>query len=292
MRQTDRVPHASEPDRIDAIQQLALVAFARRGITGAVERDPDDPVDTAIRCEDGRVFGLANLTLLCLGSPRWRWRALVRKHVANLTASMADDGPVDLHDPERRAQLRSRLFALDRFPVLPEYTRAVAPGMIEVLCLDQPTTVVTVADESVAGHDLDALYSLARSQLRFERFERTVHEETGIVELTGASFFTASHVLDPAFVERETAGAAGLVFLATDRHHLRLVRVDGVEAVHAIGVLARFAQEVDLAGAPGGALSRSLWFHDGSALEEIEVTNDDEQLGIRPGERLLAALQR
>lgn len=286
------MPQTSDADRIDAIQRRTIAAFARAGVVGEVDRNADDPIDTAINCADGTQYGLGNLTLLCLAHARWRWGRLIRTHVAGIVAAIADETPVDLRDPEVRSTLRSRLMAVEAMPVVPSYARAVAPGMIELLCLDLPTTVTTVADDSVVGHDIDALFSLARAQLQFERFDRTVDGESGLVQLDGASFFTASHVLDPGFVARESSGGRGIVFLAPDRHRLFLAPVTGPDALQPISLLVGIALRLEPGELAGGLVSNIVYFHDGTSLEAVDVELDakDHALRIQPGERLLAAL--
>jgi hypothetical protein len=98
----------------------------------------------------------------------------------------------------------------------------------------------------------------------------------------GNSFFTGSHVLNPRFVARELAEAPrGFAFLAPDRHRLFIAPVVGGASIIPITKLAQFGASIDAAMLPGGLVSASLYFTDGTVVERIsQIDEDSGQPGI------------
>ncbi|SIO15684.1 hypothetical protein [Agromyces cerinus] len=271
---------AADDQRIALIQKHAIRAFRAAGVDGPVVPDPGDALNTSIRSTAGAEYGLANLTLTCLSLPRWRWRRQIRNHVASIVAGTADQQPFDLTDPEIRVGLRSRLMPENGLPWNLDYARRIAPGLLEVLCVDLPATVGFVSDESIAGHDAEALFALGRSQLQFERIDAREEIAPGLTALVGESFFVASRVLDPRFMAAELEGAPrGVAFFAPGRSELFIAPISGAESVEPITALARLASRLDPASRPG-SLSGALYFTDGTQFQRISDVGEDGELAV------------
>jgi hypothetical protein len=210
-------------------RRLVGSAFARAGR------------DVTIRAEHvvdrtGTVFGLRNIAALCRGVARREWREVIDDHVRTVTTPPRDLS--DLSDDELRAGLHLQLAASDSVPD-PDtlrYARQAAPGLLEVLSVDLPDSVVTLReDDRAAPGTLGELMELGRANLRslldgdgVEAVAVANGRDVSYTEVSGTSFFTASlALLLPETVQRfsgESDWGRG-VLVAVPHRHLFLYRV-------------------------------------------------------------------
>jgi hypothetical protein len=272
-------PKPPSPQDVDLIQSKLVRAFRAAGVSGRIEHDPADPLNAQLIADTGAVYGLANGTMACLGTPRWRWAARARAHVAAILDEPT--GPIDLRDPEFRYAMRARLFPEGSLPAFVSYARPVAPGLVEAICVDLPRTVLVLNDDVVASHDLDALFSMARTQLQFESEPERSEIGHGVIALSGDSLFVASQVLNPRFVAAQRMSApAGFAFLAPHRHQLLVAPVRGPESVSSVNALAHVSTSVDPATAPGGLLSTAVYFAGATGIQCISDVDERGELRL------------
>jgi hypothetical protein len=241
-------------DEFKEWERIAVKEFARAGRRGQVIHDPDDPFNTSLVTDVG-TFGFANLYVSLRNAPPRDRVRLARAHVASIVhveePNLDDDRVLD--------RLRARLMPSEILVMMAlEYARPFAPGLIEVLCVDQPHTVQVLGDAAVAGRDLDSLWSRGRSNLRFESFERT-EIAPSITFLEGPSLFVASLLLRPGFAENVIGPAPlGWVFAVPDRHTLAFHVVLGSESVEPISRLAEIMGSVDRDSRPGAGIGERV----------------------------------
>ena len=266
----------SEREQIDRIHRLAVDVYARHGIRGELELDLDDPVNASIRTA-GPTYGLANVTLRCLGAPEREWRSILDRFVLTLLAASATPA-VDLD--RDRAGLRARLLPVDAVAGSSlTYARPFAPTLVEVLCLDLPESVVTLTDEVLADRDdLDQLFAAGRAQLAHEPIDQREAIDDGVVVLAGGSLFIASLVLTADRIAAELGGAPhGFVFIIPDRGTILAHAMDGANSVAAIQRLAEIGAGISAEQRPGGLLSRAVFYANGPHVQL--VTELDPETG-------------
>jgi hypothetical protein len=171
-----------------------------------------------------------------------------------------------------------------------EYARPFAPGLIEVLCVDEPHTVQILGDAAVVGRDLDSLWSRGRANLRFESFERN-EVAPSITFLEGPSLFVASQLLRPGFAE-DVIGPAplGWVFAVPDRHTLAFHVLVGSESVGPISRLAEIMGSVDRDSRPGGLVSANVFYTNGRVVQQISGIDADGGVRVEADGAFLDAL--
>ena len=269
----------AEPEKRAELEQLIVATFARHGATGELVRDSDDPLNTALHTPDRQVWGFANLMLRLLDQPERTWRQVVETHVA---AILAPKETVDLGTGAGRAMLRARLFA-DDGPTVRDLAYALpwAPGIVEILCIDRPDTVQTVADSDVAGLDVDELRAMGRRNLQAEGIDERVELAPGIHVVSGGSLFVASRLLDPEFLDDLLRGAPrGIVVGIPDRHTLLHHAVLGPESADPITTMASLVGHIDRDQRPGGLLSPFLYYLTRDGVQQITAYTEDGEMAI------------
>ncbi|PJJ71397.1 hypothetical protein CLV46_0943 [Diaminobutyricimonas aerilata] len=278
--------------QLDELERLVAREFEAQGIPGEIVRDPDDPTNSHYVTGSQGWFGLRNIVLWCLKAPEKQWRRMIREHITALTS--ADDAPtVDLDDEHARAALRARLFPEQLVEVDGmEYVRPFAPGLVEALCLDLPSTVQTLKREQLAGVDLDAAFDLGRRNLAQEEPEDVGMAGTDLRFAGGSSLFIASRVLDHAFVARHIRPAErGYVFGVPDRHLVFWHVVTGPESVTAVNSLVELMRQLPAEERPGGLLSREVYFARAGEVQRITEGTVDGGVAVRAEGAFLEALQ-
>jgi hypothetical protein len=243
-----------------------------------------------------RAYGLSNLAQLCGQLDRREWPTVVQSHFDNMLAGeQANSSDDPFADFERaKPNLRLRIFAEDTsFGAGMDLVRyPLAPGLMAVLTLDLPTTVVTVPAKTASEWaPVDELYRLALDGIRREpapgRQVADFGQGTAIVEL-GDSFFTASRLLLlPEVVDLE--GADGALVAVPTRHALAVHVIRDTSVVSVLGLFAVFANNMWKAG-PGSISPSVYWWHAG-ALTPIPVDIDEgSRVSIRPPDAFVELL--
>jgi hypothetical protein len=141
-------------------------------------------------------IGMRNLRQLARQVPRDDWPALVADHVGTIITAIEE--PLDLSDfPLVRGLLRSRVYPVEaRTGRL--ISRPFAPGLIEAIVADTPTTVRTVVTDDAATWPVttNELFAVGRDGVRADGpLECDVIDDTGIRVLEGSTFYAATHLV-------------------------------------------------------------------------------------------------
>jgi hypothetical protein len=215
-------------------RRLVASAFAKVGHDVTIYPD-------RVESRDGTVFGLPNIAALCTGVDRSEWADLVQRHVESVTTpARALD---ELSPEEIEAALYLRLVDAGSTPE-PGYARQVVPGLLEVLAVDLPESVVTLSkDDLAAVGSLAELLDRGRANLRAllagdVSLGAVADGRGGFTAVTDRSFFTASLalVLSEA-VERisgERDQGRGILVAVPDRHQLLYRVIDAPTAASAL----------------------------------------------------------
>jgi hypothetical protein len=141
-------------------------------------------------------IGMRNLRQLARQVPRDDWPALVADHVGTIITAIEE--PLDLSDFALvRGLLRSRVYPVEaRTGRL--ISRPFAPGLIEAIVADTPTTVRTVVTDDAADWRVsdEELFAVGREGVRADGpLDCDVIDETGIRVLEGSTFYAATHLV-------------------------------------------------------------------------------------------------
>ncbi|MEO3788088.1 hypothetical protein ABGB12_32580 [Actinocorallia sp. B10E7] len=181
----------------------SLVVLAAESLGYSCTRLPGDVM--ALEGRDRLHVGLRDLWQLARLMPRAHWPALVSDHVTTVVAAVEE--PLDLEDFGRILHLlRTRVHPAeaDRGVLA---ARPFAPGLIEVVVLDTPTTVRALTRAQVAPWKVseEELFALGRANVHadgpLQRAERSLdgpgREAVGapvVTVLHGWTFYAATHL--------------------------------------------------------------------------------------------------
>jgi hypothetical protein len=257
-------------------RRLVEASFARAGHDVTVHVDH-------VADRRGTTFGLWNIGAFCRGADQSQWAELIDEHVQRVTTPPRGMG--ELTPNELKSSLYLRLVDDRSVPDVDSlgYARQVAPGLLELLAVDLPDSVVPLRRSDFAAlGTLSELLLRGRSALR-ELLEdggvaaRTVTDARGaFTVLTGPSFFTASLALILSETLDHFTGEAdrgyGVLVAVPDRHQLLYRVIDDPSAAAALGdmfEIARWAYDQS-----SGPLSPNVyWVRD---LRWSQVTSVDE----------------
>lgn len=197
----------------------------------------------------------------------------------------------DLTDDELRAALRLRIVSLDSLPTVEglPHLRAIAPGVVEILTIDLPGTIVTPPGSAVAHlGPVDELVALGRAHLRAlvgpELYSRQIRAEDGLTFsfLYGEDYSLSSVALVlPAALAHVAPGldlATGVVVAVPDRHHVAYRAIEGLESLMALGPMAAFARSGF--EAEDGPVSPEVYWARGPRLDHWEQLTQQAPDGI------------
>lgn len=239
-------------------------------------------------CDEQLTLGLLNVAQLCHGQPVGDWLDVFDSHLdVLLDAQIASPDPALV-----MATLRARLVPED-LDLGSSVCRSFVPGINEMLALDLPTTVRSLANDELheLGMDERAAWELAMRNTR-EDPEPLVPEtletnEGAFLALEGGSFFVASRVrwLD----ELIDVGEHGAVVAVPNRH---LILAHPIEDLSVVGVISTMvvAAAASFRDGPGSVCPLIYWWHRGRmALLPIDL--DAGQLRLTPPADFVAVLQ-
>jgi hypothetical protein len=220
-------------------------------------------------------IGMRNLRQLARQVPRDDWPALVADHVGTIITAIEE--PLDLSDFQLvRGLLRSRVYPVEaRTGRL--ISRPFAPGLIEAIVADTPTTVRTVVTDDAATWPVttNELFAVGREGVRADGpLECDVIDDTGIRVLEGPTFYAATHLawldayLDP--------GPHGALAVAPTRSAIAACRIEKESAMVAAERLVGFARDAYDEGP--GSLSPDLFWSRGGELSLLEAHVDGGRL--------------
>ncbi|TDD95860.1 hypothetical protein [Actinomadura rubrisoli] len=171
---------------------------------------------------------MRNLAQLARLVPRDDWPALVSDHVTTIVTAVEE--PLDLSDFDLAQHLlRTRIYPAEADNGVLA-ARPFAPGLIEVVVVDTPTTVRTVTNEEMHGWPVsgDALFMLGRANVRGDGPLQMDEQDLGGVRvcvLHGWTFYAVTHL---AWLEEYLPiGPYGALVIAPNRslivaHPLRI----------------------------------------------------------------------
>jgi hypothetical protein len=194
--------------------------------------------------------------------PRDDWPALVADHVGTIITAIEE--PLDLSDFQLvRGLLRSRVYPVEaRTGRL--ISRPFAPGLIEAIVADTPTTVRTVVTDDAATWPVttDELFAVGRDGVRADGpLECDVIDDTGIRVLEGSTFYAATHLvwlesyLDP--------GPYGALAVAPTRSTIAACSIRKDTALITAERLRAFADDTHEDG-PGSLTADLFWWRGGT----------------------------
>ncbi|WP_242911101.1 hypothetical protein [Actinomadura terrae] len=267
----------ARPDPWDDGTLESLVVLVAESLGYACRRAPGDAMllqgayQLPVRMRDLRQ--LARLV------PRDDWPALVADQVTTIVTAMEE--PLDLSDFDLAQHLlRTRIYpAEDDNGQLA--SRPFAPGLIEAVVVDTPTSVRTLSAHEMHGWPVsgDALFMLGRDNVRGDGPLQHDEQDLGgtrVSVLHGWTFYTATHL---AWLEEYLPiGPSGALVIAPNRglivaHPLRNAEPSPRARYRAAAAAARELQaQAHRAYEEGpGSISQNLYWWRAGALRPLET---------------------
>lgn len=276
-------------DQAERFRRLVTDTMGRLGQEVVVHGDVVDR-------DDGHRFGLGNLSAVAATQDEGLWPETVERHCRTVVelADRPDPGLVALDE-----NLLARLIEVDSLG--PDgvrsfsYASEFAPGILRVLCVDDPESVRLLPDESVKhltplGPALDlGIRNLSRmleqDEVDLDRFEDPVGEGKAHFDIvSGQSVYIASYPLCMPQVMAKWAPdvdvSRGVIFAVPFRNVLAFKVVgDAASILETLQLMAPFAIAAYQRNAgplspnvmlwePSGAVTQLTWF-DGSAIHVV-----------------------
>lgn len=172
----------------------SLVVLVAESLGYACQRVPGDVM--LLEGANRLHVSMRNLRQLARLVPRDDWPALVSDHVSTIVTAIEE--PLDLSDFELAQHLlRTRIYPAEADNGILA-ARPFAPGLIEAVVVDTPTTVRTVTIEEARAWpvSLDSLFVLGRANVRSDGPLQCEEQEVGGVRfsvLQGWTFYVATH---------------------------------------------------------------------------------------------------
>jgi hypothetical protein len=280
----------------EPLTSMAQRALAERGIETTVDGPADAPEHVKLLGADGQVYPLANLAMLVDGESAKTRAAIVADHFDRMVRAHAEPAPEQIPADELRDRIRMRLVAeKDDDPADLSYGRPFAPGIIGVLCVDNPLTVTTLSAGMLPKMSLgvDEMFALGQANTDAEPVDERSEVAPGVHLAGGSSLFVASKAANlPAVF-----GSApyGTVIAMPHRHILLAAPIlDGssITAVNALGQMMLGMLANPEFQVPGGLISPYLYFARGGEVSQVSAFAEDGTMQIEVDERFQQALEQ
>lgn len=231
----------------DRFRRIQAAAFAEQGVKVQVRLD--HLVDSS-----GREFGLHNSATACFNDERGEhaWGELARDHASRVLAAMDRPSELELQSTEAiRAHVFPRLVEVASLGALPVgYSVEFCDGVVEVLNLDLPDSVLVLNDEHVARHGGRAGLRAAGirnllSVLPGLEIELLSGGEATQLVVTSDSLFTASTVLVmPELLSHIGVGDCehGVLVCMPFRHQVAVHEIRDASVVPSLNAMIGFAR--------------------------------------------------
>jgi hypothetical protein len=180
--------------RHDDMALDSLVVLVAESLGYACERVPGDVM--LLEGANRLHVSMRNLRQLARLVPRDDWPALVSDHVSTIVTAIEE--PLDLSNFELAQHLlRTRIYPAEADNGVLA-ARDFAPGLIEAVVVDTPTTVRTVTIEEAQRWlvPLESLFVLGRSNVRSDGLLQREDQQIGDIRFTvlhGWTFYAATH---------------------------------------------------------------------------------------------------
>ncbi len=249
--------------------ELVRAYFAHRNLSIALDVSHGILRLTSVAQAQGSVIGLRNLAQLCAQAPVEQWQSLVEAHFDSLLEYLISKEALQLGGAlaQLRTQLRARIYSEEISNRVPDLVYRPGPeGTIEVLVLDMPTSMRTVARSEVErwGVDVATLLDIGRQNLRLyhavERQPISIQPGVRVDIYASDPFYTASFVLLPEVWLAEPNMHGALIALPR-RDTLIVHNIQDLGAMDAMEAMLRAAVDLYAEG-PGSISPYVYWYHD------------------------------
>jgi hypothetical protein len=268
---------------IDSVQRY----FDTRNI--AINMDTDEgvvrPRQLPMAHLHNSVFGLQNIAQVCHQAERKDWSQLIGAHFDTILAThTSPSGDNDDHQNDalrvnmrdfKKLQtcLRARLYPADIVKHASEVVaRPGPPGTLEVLVLDLPTTVRTVARQEAAGWPFseNELLNIGRKNLRATGLLKanavTLDNGATLHYFSGDNFYAASHAVlfDEYLAQHNPSESSYGALVGLPKRDILLVHfIRNIGLLEAIGSLLHAIIGMHRDG-PGSITPNLYWYRAGA----------------------------
>jgi len=280
---SDRAFPFFSQDQADRLRALAQATVAEHGEQTTIQSDH-------LRGASGGLYLLHTLAALCHQAEGGEaaWPGIVTDYVRSMlaVATLPDPARADL-PPDLPATIHLQLLAPKNAPRIANdrTVRDLAPGLVEVLVLDQPDHVETFGDHRVDPFGAEALREAGLANLRavpIDVYEPITGARGAKLHLIGGvSFFVASKALVLPDLLRATVGddsaPHGVLLCAPHRHMLAFHVLRDTSAFDAAWTLMEFGDK-QYAEAPGQISPAVYWWRDGMFRNVAEIVHQDDEV--------------
>lgn len=281
-------------DRIEWVTATARRMLAERGVEATIAHDAQ-PEDVALVAESGMRYPLFNAIAKTQGMTADEASRVIGEHLDSLLDAESATPLEQLTAEQLRQQIRTRLLPGGQGradePTF-AYARAFSDGIILVLCVDFPRSVLFVSDANLheLALSLDELYAFGQLNTDREPIDERFEPAPGIEGVFGDSLFTASKAANlPAVIG---SSPFGTLFTVPHRHMLIMLPIRGPETVAAVGQLMAITMQVLRGGPPpGGVLSPDIHFSRDHQVSRVSSIDETGAVSINVDERLQQALE-
>lgn len=284
---------ARDPDREATLNEAARFLIERLGEQGVAATPVLTEHGKMLAFEGGGMLSMENLVDDMLGSPVSQWYSVLQRWVAFALEEIRERD-VSLMDVDAiHAMIRTRVVPADSSNER-AYARPFCEGLVQVLCLDHPTSVVTLGDEAVGtlGGSIDQLFAQGQANTDAELIDE-IFEDSHVGFASGASMFIASKVGNiPALLGQLDINAPdGLLFAIPNRSLLLWIVPEKSDPIGAVISLANVMRTLTPDAGfdnPGGLLSKNLyyWSPDGTVESMLGSFHDSMKAVEEAGHKL------
>lgn len=231
---------------------------------------------------DGRgTLSLENLTDQLQELPMQEWEDTLQRWLQfAITAAQADSAPQPSRE-ELLTMIRTRIISKAEAESY-EYGRPFGNDLLQVLCLDYPTHVATLQDESVAKLEIpvDALFAQGQRNTNAEPIDE-FFEEDSVHFANGESMFIASKIGDvhALLQQLEIEAPDGLLLAVPNRSLLMYSLPTRDECLTSLIPIAQLLNTLTPEAGfnpPGGMLGRNVYYWAPDGTFEPQIGNYQE----------------
>nr|BFE28423.1 hypothetical protein GCM10010200_006740 [Actinomadura rugatobispora] len=228
---------------------------------------------------------LTNLRQWVAREPEGQWPAIVADFVGTLiaTTEVEGDDALDLGDYALvRPLLRMRLYADDFQAGLEIVQRSVAPGLVEVLVIDKPTSLLIVSTDMAAEWETesDELFRVARDNVRADgplEMEDGDFDGVRLCSLGGETAYVTAHALWAG--DYSVTGPHGALVVVPAQGVVHAAPVRGDDVPGAMNMLIRLAWAGFQEG-PRSVSPNVYWWQEGELRLAGAVEEQDDTLAV------------
>lgn len=293
-----KVPHwagALTLKQFDRFNRTVLDYWKKQGVPARID-DQTLFVNDSVKGE--QQFGLSNLAQMCgqwIDQPQWE--EFLSTHFTTMEEKdreiqEADERLEDFTWARPLLAVRIANYSVSRDQLV---AREDLPGTLTYLCLDLPSSVVTVTPESAGkwGVHTDELFAIGLENVRANYVPELMHDEfepgIGFFALTGQDFFVTTNAL---MLKRWDGfvGQMGSLVAIPHRHTLICHPINSANSVVAVHRMAMVAQGLEKEGP--GSITPNLYWYDGSVFRVIECRTEGDKFVVKPPPEFIDALNK